>query len=292
MQAISRWGIARKVPLGSTTTFAALAAQCGVQEADMRRLLRYAMVHHRLFREPRPGVVAHSLASRLLAEEPLHREPLWLFAEWFAADTAPHAVRALERWGREPTEPNRTAFNVAMGMDTPLFEWMNTAPEGPEYSRRFGLAMTAIGRISSRPTREPSLPGLLEEFPWGELGECTVVDVGGSRGADGTSLARRFPNVSVVVQDRASMMEGAEEEVPPELHGRVRFMPYDFLTPQPLAADVYLIKYCMHNWPDKYCVQILRNQVPALRKGARLVVCDSLVPPPGAMSLMDERSLR
>ncbi len=38
----------------------------------MRRLLRDAIVYHRLFQEPQPGVVTHGLASCMIAEEPLH----------------------------------------------------------------------------------------------------------------------------------------------------------------------------------------------------------------------------
>ena len=269
----------------------ALAEQCGIQEVDMRRLLRYAITHHRLFLEPRPGVVTHSLASRLLAEEPLHRATMGLFAESFGS-LAPHTVAALEKWGSEPTQPDKTAFNLAHATDKPMFEFMSTDPEGLESSRRFALAMTSFATISSRPTPMPRPVGLLEGYPWAELGAATVVDVGGSRGVDGMNLARQFPNLSVVVQDTPNMIEGAEESIPAELHGRVRFMPYSFLTPQPLAADVYLIKYCFHNWPDSSCVAILRNQVPALRKGARIVICDSLVPPPGTMGLIDERSVR
>lgn len=60
--------------------------------------------------------MSHSLASRLLAEEPLLKDGLWLLAEqYFTA--APHAVAAMEKWGAVPQEPNHTAFNLAFGTD-------------------------------------------------------------------------------------------------------------------------------------------------------------------------------
>lgn len=41
----------------------------GLAESDVRKLVRYA-VTQRIFDEPRPGVIVHSAASRLLAEDP------------------------------------------------------------------------------------------------------------------------------------------------------------------------------------------------------------------------------
>lgn len=49
-------------------TFDELAEQCHIPEPDVRRLLRTAIVSHRIFGEPEEGKVAHSAASRLLLE--------------------------------------------------------------------------------------------------------------------------------------------------------------------------------------------------------------------------------
>ena len=40
---------------------------CGLSESDTRRIIRYAMTQ-KIFRESRKGVVAHTAASKLLAE--------------------------------------------------------------------------------------------------------------------------------------------------------------------------------------------------------------------------------
>ena len=39
-------------------------------EPNLRRILRYAILYHRVFREPRAGVVTHSAASALLVKHP------------------------------------------------------------------------------------------------------------------------------------------------------------------------------------------------------------------------------
>ena len=65
LQAISRLNIASLVPIGGQTTFAKIAEQTGLEERAVRRLLRHAMTM-RVFREPEPGVVAHTKASKVL----------------------------------------------------------------------------------------------------------------------------------------------------------------------------------------------------------------------------------
>jgi hypothetical protein len=67
--AIARFQLTKLVPIDGTATFAELAAASGLGETHMRKLLRYAMTQ-RIFCEPRPGVVAHTASSRVIAENP------------------------------------------------------------------------------------------------------------------------------------------------------------------------------------------------------------------------------
>ena len=48
----------------------------------------------------------------------------------------------------------------------------------------------------------------------------------------------------------------------------------------------------LHNWSDKYCVKILRNLIPALKQGAKVVINDHVIPAPGVLSLYKERPVR
>lgn len=38
-------------------------------EPDLRRILRYAILYHRVFQERREGLISHSAASRILATD-------------------------------------------------------------------------------------------------------------------------------------------------------------------------------------------------------------------------------
>ena len=68
--AIYRYDMPSKVPLHGEISFQDLAKACGLQEPDVRRLVRFAMVFHRVFQEKKPGFVSHTAASRMLLEDP------------------------------------------------------------------------------------------------------------------------------------------------------------------------------------------------------------------------------
>lgn len=51
-------------------------------------------------------------------------------------------------------------------------------------------------------------------------------------------------------------------------------MAHDFFKPQPVQADIYMIKLILHDWPDKESVQILRGLVPSMRPGSRVLFID------------------
>ncbi len=289
IQAISKWDVATKIPIGEEVSFADLAKRCEVHETDMQRVLRYGMTFHRLFCEPRRGYVAHSLASRLLAEEPLLRQGLWQLGEE-ALSWSQNVVEAIHRF-KGGQEPNQTGFQLAHGTDLAAYEYME---KNPDLARRFALSMSSFASFPNRPTTSATEMTISGAFDLSSLGSGLVVDVGGSQGTDAINIATQCPGLRVVVQDLPKAFLGAEARLPEELRtsGRVSFMPYDFFTPQTVCADAYLIKQCLHNWPDHYCINILKNQIPALRPGARLIIIDSVAPLPGQMSLMDERTVR
>ena len=48
----------------------------------------------------------------------------------------------------------------------------------------------------------------------------------------------------------------------------------------------------MHNHTDKYCIRILKNLIPALKPGVRIVIYDPYMGPPKTMSVARERQKR
>ncbi|KAK0631026.1 O-methyltransferase-domain-containing protein [Bombardia bombarda] len=281
-QAITRFNLARSFPVGSETTFAKMATFSGLSERDVRKIVRYAITQ-RIFTEPRPGVVAHSLVSRLLAEDAGTHDYVATCADelWPAAA---QTCNAMAKWpGSEDVA--ETGFALANQTNLPIYEFL---AQHPERERRFAHMMRSF-------TQGPAfdLRHVTDNYPWGSIGAGTVVDVGGSQGHASIALARSFPSLTFVVQDLPAVVDGARAALPPDLTGRVTFAAHDFFTPQPVhGADVYFLRWILHNWPDKYCIAILQNLIPALKAGARVVVCDAVVPAPGQIPREMERSMR
>lgn len=80
----------------------------------------------------------------------------------------------------------------------------------------------------------------------------------------------------MIVQDRPEIEEYFNDYVPEDLKSRISFDRHDFFQPQNLKADLFFLKMILHDWPDKYCVKILRNLLPALKEGGRIIICDNV----------------
>ncbi|KAL9118984.1 MAG: hypothetical protein Q9187_004464 [Circinaria calcarea] len=285
MQVISRFKIASSFPVYEEASFDEIAKTTGLSEHNVRRFLRHAMTKH-IFHEPRKGFVAHTAASQLLSEDEQ-------MLDWVSASTdelwqaACQTVNAMERWPGSQ-EPNQTGFALANNSEKSIYEIL---AQYPQRAKRFGNAMTSYTQGAGY-----DLKLLERNYPWAALGEATIVDVGGSHGSVCIHLATVFPSLTFVVQDFPPVIEAGSSQLSsqdPSLASRITFQAHDFLTEQPVkGADVYFFRWIFHNWSDAYSVRILRNLIPALKPGARIVVHDNLLPEPGTMALWAEEGLR
>lgn len=134
-----------------------------------------------------------------------------------------------------------------------------------------------------------SLRHLTDGYPWESIGSGTVIDLGGSHGDAAFALAKKYPNLNLIVQELPEVVKNSKEQ-----EGlNVKFVAHDFFEEQSVKdADVYMYRWTLHNWPDKYCVKILKALIPALKKGARVLVMDFVMPPPGMLPNEMDRKLR
>ena len=96
------------------------------------------------------------------------------------------------------------------------------------------------------------------------LTSYACVKVGGSTGQASISIAREFPKLRFIVQDRPEVAAGGdayiESLLDDRLAGRIKFQPYDFFQPQHVTgADVYLLRMILHDWAFEDSVKILTN---------------------------------
>ena len=60
------------------------------------------------------------------------------------------------------------------------------------------------------------------------------------------------------------------------LAGRVELRQGDLFGDLQVAADVYLLKWILHDWDDAACVRLLGNVADAMPSGAKLVVIEGI----------------
>ena len=278
IQAILRFNLLEFPGGKEEVTFAELAESCGQTESEIRRLLRHAMAY-RIFAEPRKGYVRHTAASKKLAD-PLMKA--WLgFVTEELCPSAVKTVDALQKWP-EAQEPNQTGFALANDTEEVFFA------EIPKFPVREARYADAMAWFSSAPGFGPE--GLVNAIPWG--GYETVVDVGGNIGLASQAIARAHEGVKLIVQDLPDPVAEGRAKLDPMLQERVSFMEHDFFNEQTIRADVYLLRWILHDWSDKYAIKILQALIPALKRGARVVLNEFVLPPPGIASTYISKVLR
>jgi 6-hydroxytryprostatin B O-methyltransferase len=88
--------------------------------------------------------------------------------------------------------------------------------------------------------------------------------------------------------------KAAAASLPADIASRLTFQAHDFTLPQPVrAADAYLLRMILHDWPDEQAVKILRNIVTAMDETkSRLFIMDTVLPKPGSVPISVERIAR
>ncbi|KAL8748067.1 MAG: hypothetical protein Q9190_000152 [Brigantiaea leucoxantha] len=212
-------------------SFEALSNACGLNEVDTSRLVRHAMSNH-IFQE-QDGKVAHTAASRILAENTMIRDIMGVMCE----EVFPGAAHG---------------FSLANSTSLGLYPYLSSHPSR---AHRFAGAMRAFAaRIT--------VDSLAASIPWSSF--ATVVDLGGGWGPASIALAQRFPQPRFIVQDLEHVVKEGQVQLPEGLKGRVSFQAHDFFEEQKIEADCYLVRHTLHNFPDRSVKEILRKQVPGM----------------------------
>ncbi|KAF3931385.1 O-demethylpuromycin-O-methyltransferase [Dactylella cylindrospora] len=259
LHVITHFKIAEVVPLEGDISYADVGQAINLPELKVRQVLRLAMTN-RLFYEPRHGYVAHTAASKLLKDDPLMKN--WV--SYNTDDLAPASLKlvdALEKWP-ESGETGETAFALANGNES-LFQFLGARPER---AKRFGVAMSAFSTGQGY-----AVEHLVKGYAWDKLPKnATIVDVGGATGFVCVELAQAYPEFKFIVEDKVKpQLDLGASTLDPALKPRFEYLVHDFMTEQPVKdADVYLIRWCMHNWSDKtldvvmlMCLNALEREV-------------------------------
>ncbi|KAI1323637.1 S-adenosyl-L-methionine-dependent methyltransferase [Xylariaceae sp. FL0255] len=289
LRVVYKYRIAQHLPLNEPLSFEKLSQRCGLSEANTTKYVR-AAITLRIFEESPPGIVRHNATSTELATTLLHD-----FVGFAMEDIGPsaHSVgEALEKYP-DSEDPSQSAYSLAHG--------------GNGERDIFSLIANDVGRVErlskamsfSMAIPEMSVQHFIENVPWASGGINTngvvcpnvVVDVGGSRGTLCTALLRRYPGISkAIAVDLPEVVEQAGKETVDKFGGRLEFTAHSFFDEQVIrGADAYIFRCVFHDWADPYVVRILRNQIPALKPGARIIINERCLEPPDPSTLFKDQ---
>ncbi|KAM0392667.1 hypothetical protein HYE67_000829 [Fusarium culmorum] len=288
LQILNSYKIYDLVPLDEPISLRDLQTRTTLDSVNLARALRHAMTNS-IFQEPMPGFIAHSAASKILAQDSNLQAWVGLNGEDFFPAGA-HTLEAL-RADPKATSLTRTGFNHAWGTvdKEPMFA---TFGKDPPRGKRFAVAMASLTGGEGY-----EVGHFVDSYDFSDVNvnEGTFVDVGGSHGFVCVDLARKWSKMKFVVQDLPKTVSSAPNPICEDegVAQRISLQAHDFFTEQPVrGADVFYFRWIFHNLASHYAVTILKNLIPALKPGARILINDHCLREPGVENNWDEKLMR
>ncbi|XXG95566.1 Ubiquitin-like protein [Hypoxylon texense] len=169
------------------------------------------------------------------------------------------------------------------------------------YHRSYPEGLSFFERGLSNPIYQESWSGFMTEWakykiPWPKFYDTAslidgadlsedkplLVDIGGHHGVDLLHLPAKHSNLpagSLILQDLPGVVSGLDLGT-----DKIKIVGHDFFELQPIhGSRAYFFHAVFHDWSDEVAIKILRNIVPAMKKGySKLLICDIVIPPTGA----------
>ncbi|MFQ6393599.1 methyltransferase [Nocardia sp. KC 131] len=254
--AVARIGVADHL-VGSPRTASELAALTGVDQLSLQRTLRFLASTGTFYEDGRGRFHLTAAAERLSTQSPLSLRDAVIFL------TEPIFWRTIAQFP-DTLHNGRTAFDDIFG--TPLWEHLSQNPTA--------AGIFDAGMVSYSAPQDAAIADTFDTS-----GVSKVVDVGGGRGGLLSLLLSQDPKLTGVLYDRKPVL--AEHLLDtPELTGRWETVPGDFFESVPTGGDLYILKHILHDWSDEECISILRCCRDAMTPGSRLLVAETIAPPP------------
>jgi hypothetical protein len=256
ISAVAQLGIADQLTERPRTA-AELARLSGTDEDFLRRLLRY-LSSEGVFEERDGDVFALTERSH------------WLRSE------VPGSIRARAiytgsamswmAWGSmlECLKTGRSGFLAAFGQD--IFDYIRQHPQSAATFNAFMAAQTTA-----------SAAAILDGYSFAGVRE--MVDVGGGHGGLIAAVLRANAGMRGILFDMPEVIATAGPALEKAgIADRCRLESGDFFAAVPAGADLYALKFILHDWPDDKCVAILRNCRTAMASGAKVLIVEFVVP--------------
>jgi hypothetical protein len=160
----------------------------------------------------------------------------------------------------ESVRTGESAFRRVHGMS--MFDWFDSHPDEGQH---FSAGLGGLTRAEA--------PAVVSGYPFPKTG--VVCDVGGGQGVLLAEILRARPQLRGVLVDSAPVLEQARIYFQDQgLEHRVDLVAGDLLGQIDATADIYLLKWILHDWDDPTCRQIVRTIAATMHEGAHLVVIE------------------
>lgn len=197
---------------------------------------------------------------------PLRRDHPHTIASWVSYVAAPANARGYEelvaqlRGGVQPSG-HRRAFGDSV--------WEHFEKH-PDEGARFAKAMREMTAVD--------VGALSRAYPWPRRG--VICDVAGGIGTLLAAILARRKRARGILIDAPTVLAEAEGYLAQRgVRARVERIPGDLFGELHARADVYLLKWILHDWNDEACVQILRTLRATMPSGAKAVAIDQRLDP-------------
>lgn len=227
------------------------------------------LAHNGVFLEVNEGVFANSRSSRLLLGHSSVRQ--WVrYLSWFSLG---FTGKVIETWS-DPIKSKSFAQVDAAGNAAwhycdegyqSFYDWLHR--EHPHYADAMAHAFKGYGNIG--------IMGTLVDYPWDSIqAGGVVVDVGSGAGHLLLPVLQYNPTLRGVVQDIAEILPTARANFGKNLPGaNVKYDVIDFFQEQPRKhAEVYLLRWILHDWSDEHVVKLLSRVANAMGPKSRMIV--------------------
>ena len=105
-------------------------------------------------------------------------------------------------------------------------------------------------------------------------GDERVVDAGGGLGVLASAMVAQYPQLRVLLLDRAEVIERAAQQ---ELAPNIELRATDLFQPWAVEADAVVMARVLHDWDDQRAVLLLQHARQSLPAGGRLFVVEMLL---------------
>jgi len=270
-----------------------IARKCDANPNRLERVMRLLVSHH-IFTSPKKRWFANNRHSLALdtgkSAEELPRE---LNSEkYMGPNTLPalitHSTDEMFKSSSHLTEcilepsssrsffGDQSPFSHAFetGMDFRTFLQLSYDQE--VRLRRFITATECLSRIGAS---DQGLSG----YNWGTIGNGLLVDVGGGVGHVALSLARSYPSLRIVLQDRAEVIVQAEafwqKHFPQAVSSkRIILEAHNLFDVQNRkGVRVFFVRFVIREWNDETAVKILKNLSLASSSSTKLILVERTV---------------